>query len=156
MGTGPAISQYCGRRIGRTTYPADGATPSAFAWPLDKLPTEPCKAEIGAGDFLRQPRRPERRTFSQGDHRDAVRKWPVAVDRADFATSDDSGQSQFKRPRSQYVGLRLHLRTMNRKLRVMDFEILGDITFIRTIAVGNAIRELRRFGDDTGKGDGES
>jgi hypothetical protein len=29
-----------------------------------------------------------------------------------------------------------------RKLKAMDFEILGDITDIETIAVGKAIREM--------------
>jgi hypothetical protein len=39
---------------------------------------------------------------------------------------------------------------------MMEFEILGDITDIETIAVGEAIRELPRIRRHMGRGAGES
>jgi hypothetical protein len=38
------------------------------------------------------------------------------------------------------------------KLKPMDFEIIGDITDIETIAIGNAIRELSRLRKQYGRG----
>ena len=41
--------------------------------------------------------------------------------------------------------VRLHFLGTVRKLELMDFEILGDITDIETIAVGKAVREIKRL-----------
>ena len=54
------------------------------------------------------------------------------------------------------MGLRLHFWPTVCKLRTMDLEILGDITDIETIAVGKAIRELKRLRRQYGARRGEN
>jgi hypothetical protein len=57
-----------------------------------------------------------------------------------------------RRTPAAYTAIRLHFWTTDRKLRMMDFEILGDVTDIETIAVGKAIRELPRVRRQYGTG----
>ena len=50
-----------------------------------------------------------------------------------------------RRTPAPYTAIRLHFWTTDRKLRMMDFEILGDVTDIETIAVGGiGHREFKR------------
>jgi hypothetical protein len=51
-----------------------------------------------------------------------------------------------------YIRLRLQSLVWRRRLKLMDFEIPGDVTDIETIAVGRAIHELHRLRRQYGKG----